>query len=105
VLTQRALEIVAAHEPEESLYLYLAFHNVHEPQQAPVSPNAESLPMRSLGSGSERSLGHSSPRCSGTSGSPGTCGRSKTRSRPRWIMVWAMSRRHWRSTGSTSARS
>ena len=38
VLTQRALEIVAAHEPEESLYLYLAFHNVHEPQQAPVSP-------------------------------------------------------------------
>ena len=38
VLTARALQLLGAHDTSESLYMYLAYHNVHEPQQAPVSP-------------------------------------------------------------------
>ena len=35
VLTQRALSIVANHSLMDSLYVYLAFHNVHGPEEAP----------------------------------------------------------------------
>ena len=35
VLTQRTLSIVANHSLMESLYVYLAFHNVHGPTEAP----------------------------------------------------------------------
>ncbi len=35
VLTERALAIVGNHSMAESLYLYFAFHNVHEPPNAP----------------------------------------------------------------------
>ena len=36
VLTARALQLLGAHDTSESLYMYLAYHNVHEPQQAPL---------------------------------------------------------------------
>eukprot|EP00937_MAST-01D_sp_MAST-1D-sp2_P001248 g1248.t1 len=36
VLTARAQQLLARHDPAQSLYMYLAYHNVHEPQEAPL---------------------------------------------------------------------
>eukprot|EP00035_Acanthoeca_spectabilis_P030019 m.475963 g.475963 ORF g.475963 m.475963 type:complete len:416 (+) comp39542_c0_seq1:279-1526(+) len=36
VLSARAVSIVSDHELSHGLYLYLAFHNVHDPQNAPL---------------------------------------------------------------------
>lgn len=37
VLTARAMQIVADHPLSRGLYVYLAYHNVHDPQNAPCS--------------------------------------------------------------------
>ena len=37
VLTARAMRIVAEHPLDQGLYLYLAYHAVHDPQEAPAA--------------------------------------------------------------------